>query len=236
MKKILFINALIAVLAFSACEKDNYDEPDATLKGAILYNGDTLRLQNNEVTLHLFEMGWATSHSTRMTVSVNQDGMFNAKIFSGRTYKMIRSEVGPWDNPAAADTLTFTAGGNTVQNVEVRPYFLLKNVHIQMQAATVEGEMPSVNASFDVQQIDPDAQVESMALLINENYIIDITRSSGLCSKKGVTPVNLNATNTITTSLDESLDKYSFVYARVGLKIRDTTALLYSQVVKIPIK
>lgn len=230
MKKIFNILILLTAVVFAACEKDNYDEPDVTLSGAITYEGDTLRVKSGEVTLQLFEMGWNASASSYVSVHVDQDGTFTQKIFSGKTYKLICSDTGPWNLPATSDTITLQTAGDIRQNVEVRPYFLLKNTQI---STAVIGEEQLVKAVFNINKVDADAEVEFATLYINENYIIDAQRTN---QTKSLTAVSFSSENEIEMELNETMKKYNFVYARIGLKIRNVSSLLYSDIVKIDIQ
>jgi len=233
MKKVIYILLLaVTTTLFPSCEKDNYDSPDAMLTGAIMYQGDTLYLKNGEVSLQLYEPGWATSSSTYVTVYVDQFGKFSSSIFGGRTYKMIRSSIGAWELPGASDTITFTANGNTVQNIEVKPYYLIKNTNIQISNNVV-------TANFNIEEVQAGSGVEYVQLCLFPNAIIDISNNTVNTTNADnsingrLTDVNVGS-NTITKSIVESdLLKYNFIYARVGIKVQGASALLYSSPVKL---
>ncbi|SHE31592.1 DUF3823 domain-containing protein [Dysgonomonas macrotermitis] len=232
MKKISFIGMLFSLIMFTACEKDNYDAPSSTLTGAIMYQGDTLHLKNSEVTLRLYEPGWATSSTTYTTVYVDQYGKFSASLFGGKTYKLIRSSVGAWDLPTASDTITFVANGNVTQNIEVSPYFLIKNTTMQVSNNVV-------TASFNIEQIQGNAVIEYAQLCLFPNAIIDIANNK---VNTADADSNINGrlanvstgSNTITKTITESeLLSYSFIYGRIGIKVQGASALLYSLPIKI---
>ncbi len=232
MKKVIYILLVLTTTLFSSCEKDNYDEPNVMLTGAVMYQGDTLYLKNGEVSLQLYEPGWATSSSTYVTVYVDQFGKFSANIFGGKTYKMIRSSIGAWELPNASDTITFTAKGNTVQNIEIKPYYLIKNTNIQISNKVV-------TANFNIEEIQSGSGVEYAQLCLFPNAIIDISNNSVNTTNVDsningrLTDVNTGS-NTITKTIVESnLLKYNFIYARVGIKVQGASALLYSPPFKL---
>lgn len=231
MKNITLALLLFTLCMLSACEKDNYDQPNATLTGAFMYQGDTLHLKNSEVSLQLYEPGWAASSSTYVTISVDQYGKYSASVFGGKTYKMIRSSIGAWGLPTVSDTITFVAGGNTTQNIEVSPFFLIKNTNIQISKS---GTTNVVTASFDIRQIDNAAKLEYVQLCLFPNIIIDISNnkvdtSNGDNSINGRLTSIATGSNIITKTITESdLLKYNFIYGRVGIKVQGYSALLYS--------
>ncbi|NDV68544.1 DUF3823 domain-containing protein [Dysgonomonas sp. 25] len=233
MKKFIYISLIaVAAILFPSCEKDNYDAPNATLTGAIMYQGDTLYLKNGEISLQLFEPGWATSSSTYVTVYVDQFGKFSSSVFGGKTYKLIRSSIGAWELPTSSDTITFTAKGNTTQNIEVRPYYLIKNTNIQVLNNIV-------TANFDVEEVQLGSRVEYAQLCLFPNAITDISNNS-VNTTNADNSINgrlasvSNGSNTITKTIVESnLLKYNFIYARVGIKIQGASALLYSPPFKL---
>lgn len=229
--KYIYLTMIAALaLSFTSCEKDNYDSPNATLKGAILYNGDTLKLKNAEISLLLYESGWSTS--AEMAVNVSQDGSFTAQIYSGKEYRLVPSALGPWEVPAESDQISFTSTKNVNLNIEVKPYFMLRNTDITISSQNV------VTAKFDVERISQSANLEYARLILFPNKILDVSNDAvdQANSPANLTGTNLNdnGSNTITkTIVETTLLKYNFIYARVAIKVVGASGLLYSDPIKI---
>lgn len=89
MKKVIYSLAVgLVLLLSSSCQKfDNYDEPQETLKGAIIDKGTNQPFQtevgDNGVRIKLLEYSWSDSPEPYY-FTVMQDGIFNnTKIFKG---------------------------------------------------------------------------------------------------------------------------------------------------------
>ena len=140
----IFSVLLLGAMMFTSCMKDNYDAPESMLTGRVMYNGEALQLRGNEaVQLQLYQHGYA-KHDP-INVYVNQDGMYSASLFNGEYQMITKSGNGPWTSEGR-DTINVTVAGNTVQDVEVTPYYLVRDAQM-----TLEGN--KVNASFKVEKV-----------------------------------------------------------------------------------
>lgn len=229
--KYIYITILsFVVFSLTSCDKDNYDSPNSTLRGAILYKGDTLRLKNAEISLLLYEGGWA--NPSEMAVKVSQNGSFAAEIFSGKEYKLVPSALGPWEVPGESDEIHFTSNKNVNLNIEVKPYFMLRNTEISIS------NQNEVTANFDIERISQTAHVEYARLILFPNKILDasndaVDKENSPADISG-TNLNDNGANTIhKTIVEASLLKYNFIYARVAIKVVGSSGLLYSVPVKV---
>jgi len=87
----IYIILLLFSLSFSSCEIDNYDGPNATIKGIITdHNGNMLQTEQGtgNMRLKMEELSWAGGDTTIAIIprflAVKQDGSFtNNKIFAG---------------------------------------------------------------------------------------------------------------------------------------------------------
>jgi len=78
MKKIIRISFVMLLSAWIAsCGKDNYDPPQSTLSGQIVYNGNPVQVRgtNGAVQLQLYQDGWQKRDP--IAVYVTQDGSFS---------------------------------------------------------------------------------------------------------------------------------------------------------------
>ena len=118
----IFSALLLVMIVVTSCTKDNYDAPESMLTGKVVYEGEALQLRGNEaVRLFLYQRGYE-KHDP-IEVFVNQDGAYSACLFDGEYQLITKSGNGPWSEEGR-DTINVIVSGNTVQNVEVVPYYI----------------------------------------------------------------------------------------------------------------
>lgn len=158
------IPMLVLALFFTGCGLDNYDEPTSKLTGQVMYNGEALQLRGTDerVRLQLYQDGYANYGAIELFVG--QDGSYSAMLFNGE-YKMVtRDNNGPWVN--SRDTIFFTVKGNTVQNMEVTPYYTISNANMTLSGSKVA-------ASLTVNQVVADRGIDRIILLLNKTQFVD---------------------------------------------------------------
>lgn len=238
MKKIALFLFVAFAAVFTSCEYDNYEEPNTTLTGKMVFDGQAINVKNNQVSFRLYEPGWELSASTYLTVQVAQDGTFSASVYTGKTYKLIRvANVGPWVNPTAADTITVEncRGGQTV-DIPVTPYYLLDNASITCNNKIISG-------TCSVREITAGRNIEFVGLYAGRNLIVDDSYNFG--GTAGSTTTTATAGNQVSLQLDlsslsvnstsNSLPSTGFIYARMGLKIEGIDAMVYTEPFKVSI-
>lgn len=235
MKKIALFLFAALTLGLASCEYDNYEAPNTTLSGQVVYNGQAVNVKNNQVSFRLYEPGWELSSSTYTTVQVAQDGTFSASVYTGKTYKLIRVEnVGPWVNPTSADTITVSncAAGQTV-DMPVVPYYLLENVSVGYAGKIVTG-------TCSIREVAAGKKIEKVGLYAGRNVIVDDTynfgfseTTDGQAGSSVVLTVDLSGLSVNSTS--HSLPSTGFIYARMGLKIEGIDAMVYTEPFKLAI-
>jgi len=88
-----YIAIVICCIVAASCEIDNYDGPNATIKGAFYdHNGQPLQVNHGSSYLRMREVSWAKGDTsiiiTNRTLVVQQDGTYqHTKQFSGE-YRM----------------------------------------------------------------------------------------------------------------------------------------------------
>lgn len=178
IKSILLL--LVTGVLVTSCEFDNYDAPNVTFKGALLYNNvDTVYVQqsaNNDVNgasvyFNLFEpaSGYTKWKSTPIRVVVGSDGTFSSVLFAD-TYKLVMpAGNGPY--MASTDTTVVKLTGNQFLNIPVTPYYLVRNF-----TPTLSSSDSIVTANFKIDKIITDANAKSIGsvfLYINRTIIVD---------------------------------------------------------------
>jgi hypothetical protein len=221
---------LVLPLLLAACELDNYEPPKSTLTGRIVFNGEPLNVAFNEVTFQLWEPGWQTS--VPINVTVDQDGSYSALLFNA-SYKMVfPRNQGPFRSvaggDAGSDTLLVTVSGNQTLDIEVVPYYMLRNAQFSAGGSTV-------SAACQLEQIlqGADARtLEKVFLYLNKTTFVDSRTSiatTELAAADIADPNNIR----LSVNVPAMVPSQSYVFARIGVKISGVEDMLFSPVQKI---
>ena len=162
--KTIFSTLLLGlIVTTTSCTKDNYDAPESTLMGRIVYKGEPLQLRGTSeaIQLQLYQDGYE-KHDP-INVFVGQDGVYSAKLFDGE-YKMVtRDHNGPWVN--SRDTTIIQVKGNTTHDVEVTPFYTISNADISLAGNTVK-------ANFTINKV-AGTKIDRIILLMNTTNFVD---------------------------------------------------------------
>lgn len=222
----LYLFVLSLTILFAGCELDNYEEPSVVLNGSLVYNGEALNLSSTEVDLQLWEQGWELDKS--INVNIDQVGKFQSLMFAG-TYKLvIPQNQGPF--MAKADTTLIELPEQNSINLEVTPYYLVQNAQFSSN-----GQMVSANFSIEKVINDSNAKdIDKVFLYINKTSFVD--KSNNI---KNTALAGGGITNPGSVSMDVEIPELnptqSYVFARVGLKIKGVEDMIFSPVVKLDI-
>jgi hypothetical protein len=224
-KKLFLYILLVTTITLTGCERDNRMEPKSNLSGNVVYNGQPVGVRSNGVQLELWQHGYQLF--TKIQVHVAQDGSFAASVFDGN-YKLVRLRGnGPWvDN---TDSIDVAVRGNTVIDVPVQPYFILKNETFS------KGE-GKVTATFSLDQITQNRDLERVNLYLGTTSIID--QNNNVQNAQLLASAIEDPTQSIALSanLPANLSNRSYVYARIGIKTVGVGEMLFGKVQKIELK
>jgi len=232
MKNISLFLLLFLPVVFTSCEYDNFDEPEATISGKVVYEGQTLYVKNNQVTFRLYEPGWELSASTYMNVQIAQDGTFSASVYSGKSYRLIRQDnIGPWVNPTSSDTIFIdNCKKNEVVEMPVTPYYILTNPAISNNGRIVSG-------SCSVREIAGGRNIEYVGLYAGRNIIVDNAYNFGSVTTAAVAgdqiSLQVDLSGLSVNSTASSFPSTGVFYARLGLKIEGIDAMIYTEPVRL---
>ena len=228
--KLHYISLLACSATIFSCKKDNYDAPSNALSGKLVYQGQTFGVEKDQVPFQLFQFGFGKVGP--IGSSFTQEGTYSAVLFNG-TYKLIiPNGQGPfmWKKTAVGDpdSLTINLNGSQVLDLEVTPYYLIKD-------AQVSAGSGKVNATFKVAKIITDANakdIENVRLYINKTQFVSAGNNIGSANIDGAA---ITDPNNVTLSVDvpSIAPTQNYVFARVGLKIRDVEDRIYTPLVKI---
>ncbi|CAN5835272.1 DUF3823 domain-containing protein [soil metagenome] len=231
IKLSLFIVMALA-FGFTSCAYDNYDAPESMLQGKVVYNGEPIGVATNEVNIELWEPGWQLRN--RIDVAVAQDGSYSAALFPA-TYKlMFRRNQGPFrmkTNPATnSDTILVNLSGNQVLDIEVMPYYMIRNPQITASGRTIR-------ATANIEKIITDANarnVERVSLYVNKTQFVDHRGNYNL-ARTDVAGSNIPNLSNVSLSVEAPslTTSQNYVFARIGVKIQGVEHMIFSPVQRI---
>jgi len=233
-RKYQYMLWVFPALFFTACQKDNYDPPKSAFTGAITYQGDTIRVASGQVNFELWQPGFGKLEP--IGVNMDQNGAFSALLFNG-DYKLdFPSGQGPFisdeiNTDDQSDTIAVHIQGNTSLDIEVLPYYMIRSPEFSLSGKMVTG-------SCQVEKIVTDARakdVETMTLYLNKTAFVDNNNNIATASVNGADIVDLNAVS-LSTDVPDMVPTQAYVFARIGLKIKDVEDLMFSPIVKIPLQ
>lgn len=223
MRKIFFYLILSVFVCFmTSCGFDNYDEPKSVLKGAITYEGQTVRLKgtNGGIQLQLYQDGY-DKHDP-ITVYAGQDGEFQAVLFDGEYKLVTKDKNGPWVNNR--DTIYVTVKGTTDCEVKVTPYFMITEEDITMTDNIVA-------ATCNVNQIVDGAKIGQAMLLVSKTSFVDEATNIARQNKANVTAGKVDFSLNVSSNANVKAAKA--LYGRIGVKPQGADQAIYSQVFRL---
>lgn len=217
-KFIYVIAAFIFIL--SACEYDNYEPPTSKLTGRIIYEDTPVGVRHDVDVLQLYEPGW--DNLGPINVHVNQDGTFSSALFDGDYKLVLVPGNGPWANQQ--DSIDVQVRGSATIDVPVEPFFWIENETFNVEGTTL-------SASFDLQQLNENRRLGFVGLFIGKTRFVDNRFKMRVSRKRAAAVGDLNAP--INLEMDLSDISRDYIFARIGVKTRGNSELLFTPVQKI---
>jgi len=232
--KINFFHISFIALACiaSSCKKDNYKAPTAQLSGQLQYNGESIGVERNQVPFQIFQYGFGKVGA--INGSFAQDGSYGSLLFNGKYKFLIPSGQGPfiWKelSPGVPDSLDITMNGNQTLNIEVTPYYMIREPQIS-------GSGGKITATFKAEKIIVNAggkDIEWVSLYINKDQFVS---GGDNLAKKDSSGTAVVAGTSITLSVvvptEEIVPSQNYVYARIGLKVLGAEDMIFSPPQKV---
>ena len=221
MKNIVRLFVVVALLA--GCDYDNYDPPTSTLSGKVAYQNEAVGVRSGGTQLELWQSGYDLS--AKIAVYIDQDGLYSAKLFDGN-YKLVRLAGAPWENQT--DTIPVTVKGNTVVDVSVTPFFVIRNAAFQKNG-------DQISATFTVEKVSSSANLGLARLYIGKTIITDQNNNVANASMDA-SAIMLGQQVNLSVAIPESIASEEYLYARVGIQNAGVGELYYSVAEKIRLK
>lgn len=227
-KRTIFSLLLLSVCCLS-CEIDNYEEPEAFFTGRVVYNGEPIHVANDEVRFQLFQSGYTLNGP--FDVWMAPDGSFSSLLKPGDFKLKFVDGQGPFQakmvNEQQQDTIFVEFNGSKEMEIEVNPYYMIRNPEININNNTV-------TANLSIEQIleGEDARdVERIQLYLNNKIAITSNSDYWIAASEEADLSNLNNLNLNVAIPDGYLRSY--IFARIGVKIVGVEDLIFSPVEKL---
>lgn len=228
--KASFLYGLLAILGLglASCAYDNYPEPQSRLEGRLVYKGEPINVEYNNVTFELWEPGW--QKRIPITVTVDQDGSYSALLFNANYKLIIPSAQGPFRSvpkDSNSDTLAVNLTGSQTMDIEVMPYYMVRT-----PAFSVSGGQ--VSASCKLEQIISGANartIERVSLYLSKTQFVDSRTSLSSTDLKGSDIKDLNAV-ALSAPLP-TITAQNYAFARIGVKISGVEDMIFSPVQRV---
>ncbi len=228
-KQLAYLSSVLFILLFASCAKDNYKSPNATLAGKIVYKGEPINVEYNQVYFELWEQGW--DKPTPIGVNIAQDGAYSSVLFNG-TYKLVfPGGQGPFMLKSAGtvkDTIVVNLSGSQQLDIDVVPFYMVRNTQFTTSSN-------NVSAAFKLEKIITDANakdIERVTLYINKTQFVSEGNNVAKTSINGAAIVDPNNVS-LSVAIPSLVPTQSYVYARVGIKISNVEDWIFSPVKKI---
>jgi Domain of unknown function (DUF3823_C)/Protein of unknown function (DUF3823) N-terminal domain len=231
--KIRFHFVLLMFIAVSvmSCKKDNYKAPSSKLSGHLVYNGDTLGLETNQVPFQLYQFGFGRIGP--IEESFAQDGSYSAMLFDGEYKLIVPNGQGPfmWKQlpSGAPDSVAISLKGSKVLDLEIVPFYMIRN-------AQISGSGTTVTASCKIEKIITDANakdIERVNLYVNKTQFVSGNGDQQIANAEigggALDPNNV----TLSVTVPAMVPTQNYVFARIGLKIAGVEDMIFSPLQKI---
>lgn len=225
-----YIILIVFTGMFFSCKKDNFSAPSATLSGSLVYQGQPIGVERNQVPYELYQFGFGKVGPIGQTFA--QDGSYSSLLFDGEYKFIIPNNQGPfmWKKTAggAPDSLTINLKGSQTMDIEVTPFYMIRNAQLVKSGNAVTG-------NFKLEQIITGADardIERATLYINKTQFVSPGENIGNSSISGG---DITDRNNISLSVDipNISPAQNYIFARVGVKIAGVEDMIFSPLAKI---
>jgi Protein of unknown function (DUF3823) N-terminal domain/Domain of unknown function (DUF3823_C) len=220
-----------AAAAIVSCKKDNKDAPSSRLSGRLVYQGEPIGVEQNQVPYELYQFGFGKVGAIGSAFA--QDGSYSALLFDGDYKLIIPNGQGPfkWKQTPAGnpDSLQITLNGAQTLDLDVIPYYMIRTP--QLTAAGGK-----VSATFKIEKVVVDATAKNIgqvALFINKTQFVSggdyNIANAGRPGSAIVDPNNVS----LEVTIPGIVPAQNYVFARIGVQIEGVEDWLFSPVQKI---
>lgn len=225
-----YILAFLCIIVLYSCKKDNYDAPSSMLSGRLVYQGEPVYVEYDRVSYQLFQFGFGKVGAIGGTF--DQDGKYSMLLFDGEYKFTIPNGQGPflWKKTPSGtpDSLTIDLRGAQTVDIEVTPYYMVRNPQLSASGQTVSG-------SFGLDKIIEGADgrdVERVHLYVNKTLFVSGANNIATSGLDGSEIADLNNIN-LQVTVPAMTPSQNYVFARIGVKIAGVEDMIFSPIEKI---
>ena len=219
---------ILLVLAgfLTSCSKDNYDAPGSTFSGRIVYQGDPIEVEYNQVRFQLWQTGFGKL--TPIDVVIKPDGSFSSMLFNGSYKLSFPGGQGPYmtlHDGSSKDTLAIDISGNKTMDINVVPYYMVRNPQFNVSNG-------AVGANFSLEKIITDANakdIERVTLYLNNTVFVSGAANVANSNINGSDITDLNNI-TMSVNIPNLTRSQNYIFARIGVKISGVEDMIFSPV------
>jgi hypothetical protein len=246
MKKLIFIYIALFTVLLTSCEYDNYDAPNITFKGNLMYNGHKYLFDGNPSlsVLTLIQKGFGKV-DVGTNVRIDENGAFSQLIFSGDYWFTLANNQYPFEfkdfNSLGVglgyDTITMSITKSIVKDIEVIPYYEIKDFNL-----SVDGD--NIIANFKVKKVE--GTVNTAPKVVRTRCFVStssIVNSATTLSKSIIKSISDSATVSIPVSITTGSTSYRQIYlnnfrdyafCRVALELKGiSNYYIFSETLKV---
>jgi hypothetical protein len=226
--RIYHIIFLLSIVMSLSCKKDNYDQPGSRLSGHVVYKGEPIDVEYDQVRFELYQYGFGKTGPISAVFA--PDGSYSMQLFDGEYKFIIPNGQGPfqWKQTpqGAPDTMVINLSGSQELDIEVTPYYMIRNPQLTASGGQVSG-------TFNIEKIITGASakdVENVSLYINKTQFVSGANNVAV---KTVNGADITDPNNVVLGVAVPTLSQNYIYARIGLKIAGVEDRIYSPVKKI---
>lgn len=224
MKKSIVYIVTLCILTLTGCQLDNYDEPKSMLSGKVVFDGQVIGVRTDGTSFALWQDGY--DFKSEIPVHIAQDGSYSVALFDG-DYKLTRKGGAPWEEQRG-DTILIKVKGNTVYDVVVKPYFVIRNESYSKQAETI-------TAKFIIQKGVETANLSEVKLYVGKSILTDEKQHEAVANCE-LSTITIGQEVTVTATIPTGLKNANYVFARIGVRSTASGEFCYTQSSKIALK
>jgi hypothetical protein len=224
-----FLSVAVITALLTGCKKDNYDEPSSQLSGRFVYQGEAINVEYNRVPYEIYQYGFGKTGPINATIM--PEGTYSHMLFDGEYKLVVREGQGPFLWAIAGgkpDTVTIQVNGNTTRDIEVTPFYMIRNAQMSQTAGNVTG-------TFKIEQIVTGADaktIERAALFINKTIFVGVDNNIGRVEVTGANIVDPNNVS-LNVNIPNISPSQNYVFARIGVKASGVEDWIFTPVQKI---
>ncbi len=228
--KFHYIILLALGTALMSCEKDNYEPPTSLLSGRVVYQGTPLNFEYDRVSYDLYQDGFGKTGPLGSTFT--SEGAFSQLLFDGAYKMVIPGGQGPFvplqTDAGTPDTIRISVNGNTTMDIEVTPYWMVRNTQLSAGGGQVTG-------TFALEKIITNANakdVESVTLYVSKTLFANSQTNVATAVIEGGAITDVNNIS-LSATVPELVPAQNYVFASIGVKLAGVDDYIFSPTQKI---